>query len=556
MIVSILSVVGLGPGRHDQMTEEARSVLEGADLIVGYRLYVDLIRDLFPEKNFYTTGMRGERERAVYAVDSALKGIRTAVVCSGDAQVYGMAPLVFEIAQLRGLDPGEILIVPGITAALSCGAILGAPLSCDFAVISLSDLLMPWETIAKKLDGAARGDLPIVLYNPGSRKRRDHLRQACEIVRRYRQAETVCAVVREAGRAGQSVRLLTLEELALEKADMLSTVFIGNEESRVMGNRMITPRGYEKKYDLTEARLNSRIPVKNPAAAGKWSPDPATCSGEEDSGKPELLIFGGTIEGRRLAEAARGSGYGTTLSVVSDYGREAVSLSDSDSPAEEIRILTGVMPEEQIRKMLSSGRFRCVIDATHPYAVHISGSIERAAEAAGVRRLKIKRRTGIESDREAAAEEKNGHLLSFPDMKSVIDFLNEEEHEGTVFFTTGSKAAGEYARLRNLRERAFIRILPSEEALSKVKSAGFLSSHIFCMQGPFSEEMNLAFFRDTGAEWLVTKSSGKEGGFDSKLSAAGKLGMRVLLIRPPVYETDAEGLRCEEVLRLIREGKL
>ena len=554
--MSILSVVGIGPGRHDQMTAEARSVLEEADLIAGYQLYVDLIRDLFPEKTFYTTGMKGERERVAYAVDCAMKGIRTAVVCSGDAQVYGMAPLVFEMARLRGLDPGEILIVPGITAALSCGAVLGAPLSCDFAVISLSDLMTPWERIAKKLDGAARGDLPIVLYNPGSGKRRNHLLQACRIVGRYRREDTVCAVVRNAGRAGQSYRLLTLKELESKEVDMLSTVFIGNEESRVVGNRMVTPRGYEKKYDLTEARLTSPGSEEEPAAAGKRSSDPVPYPGEGASEKRALLIFGGTIEGRRLAEAARDSGYETTLSVVSDYGRETASLSDSVFPGTGIRILTGVMPEEQIRKTLSSGRFRCVIDATHPYAVHISGSIDRAAEAAGIRKLRIARRTGIDSDSETAVEKQKGHLLSFADMKRVIDFLNEEEHEGTVFFTTGSKAAGEYARLRNLSERAFIRILPSEEALSKVKSAGFPSSHIFCMQGPFSEEMNLAFFRDTGAEWLVTKASGKEGGFDSKLSAARKLGMKVLIIRPPVYEKEASGKSFEDVLELIRGGRL
>lgn len=293
--MSILSVVGIGPGRPDQMTEEARRVIGEAGLVVGYRLYVDLIRELFPDKEFYTSGMREERERVAHAVESAVKGIRTAVICSGDAQVYGMAPLVFEMARLRGLDPDEILIVPGVTAALSCGAILGSPLSCDFAVISLSDLLLPWDRIEKSLDGAARGGLPVVLYNPGSRKRRDHLRRACEIVKKYRKPETVCAIVREAGRAGQSSRILTLEELASEDADMLSTVFIGNEESSVMGNRMITPRGYKNRYELTEkGRVEETSADSCPASERELLP-----AGSEAAGNKEILIFGGTVEDRK-----------------------------------------------------------------------------------------------------------------------------------------------------------------------------------------------------------------------------------------------------------------
>ena len=253
----------------------------------------------------------------------------------------------------------------------------------------------------------------------------------------------------------------------------------------------------------------------------------------------EILIFGGTTEGRKLAETALKAGYRTTLSVASEYGRETAEKAGA-----RFRILSGRMPEEAIRKELSGGCYTCVIDATHPYAEHISDSILRAAEAVGIRCFRMLR--AIESDDE--------NRLFFPDMTSVIAYLNDRD--GRIFFATGSNAAKEYSKLKDLESRAFIRILPSEAALAKVKAAGFRSSHILCMQGPFSEEMTTACFRYTDAEWLVTKSSGTEGGYDSKVSAAEKLGMKILVIRPPVPQENVDSYSYEEMTRLLREKRL
>ena len=237
-----LRVVGIGPGGAEDMTARAVNALEACDVIVGYQVYVDLIKPLFPNKEYFSTPMRREVERCQIALNLAREGRDVAVVCSGDAGIYGMAGLVFE---LRGSDASvEVEVVGGLTAAISGGALLGAPLSHDFAVISLSDLLTPWETIEKRLDCAAAGDFCIALYNPRSQKRPDHLRRACEIVLRRRSPDTVCGIARNIGREGESARLMTLLELREFEADMFTTVFIGNSHTRALAGRMVTPRGY------------------------------------------------------------------------------------------------------------------------------------------------------------------------------------------------------------------------------------------------------------------------------------------------------------------------
>ena len=237
-----LYIVGIGPGEATQMTQRAQAALERSELIVGYTAYVDLVRPLFPEKSFLTTSMRGEVERCRLAVEQALTGRTVSLVCSGDAGVYGMASPALEAAV--AYPQLDIEVVPGVTAACSGAALLGAPLSHDFAVISLSDLLTPWPLIEKRLACAAEADFVLCLYNPSSKKRADYLRRACEIVRRFRQAETPAGVVREIGRAGESHALMTLEELQEYRADMFTTVFIGNSQTKILNGRLVTPRGY------------------------------------------------------------------------------------------------------------------------------------------------------------------------------------------------------------------------------------------------------------------------------------------------------------------------
>lgn len=237
-----LYVVGIGPGDEENMTAAARAALDAAELLCGYSGYVELVRPLYPDKPVYATGMTGELARCQYCLERAAEGRTIALVCSGDAGVFGMAAPILELAPAF---PGvEIEIVPGVTAALSGAALLGAPLGHDFCVVSLSDRLTDWAVIEKRLRCAARGDFALCLYNPASRGRPEHLRRASEILLEEKSPDTVCGLARNIGRERQSVRLLTLEELREAEADMFTTVFVGASATREILGRMVTPRGY------------------------------------------------------------------------------------------------------------------------------------------------------------------------------------------------------------------------------------------------------------------------------------------------------------------------
>ena len=241
--MSKIYVTGLGPGAADQMTIQAKKVLEKCLVIIGYTVYIDLIRDEYPDKIFLSTPMRKEADRCRMAFAEAEKGQDVAMVCSGDAGIYGMAGLICEIG--KDYPDVGIEVVPGITAASGGAAVLGAPLMHDFAVISLSDLLTPWEKIEKRIRAAAEADFVICIYNPSSKKRADYLQKACGMVLEYRKPETVCGIVRNIGRDGESCEILSLERLAGTQADMFTTVFIGNSNTMELNGRMVTPRGYK-----------------------------------------------------------------------------------------------------------------------------------------------------------------------------------------------------------------------------------------------------------------------------------------------------------------------
>lgn len=236
----MIDVVGIGPGSCFFRTLEAQYTLEICDVIAGYTGYISLLAGEFPEKTRVETGMRGEVERCRDALRISREGKRVAMVCSGDAAVYGMASLLLELAD----EGDEVRVVPGVTACLSASARLGAPISGDFAAISLSNLLTPWAVIERRLEGAAAGDFVIALYNPSSQKRADHLRRACEILLQHRNADTPCGWAKHIGRAGECVRMLTLEELQGEAVDMFTTVIIGNSQTMLKHGRLVTPRGY------------------------------------------------------------------------------------------------------------------------------------------------------------------------------------------------------------------------------------------------------------------------------------------------------------------------
>ena len=241
-----LYAVGFGPGGYEHMTAKAIDVIKNADVITGYTTYVEMLKKIFPDKEYVATPMTKEMDRCRMAVDLAAEGKTVAMVSSGDSGIYGMAGILLEIANEKKADV-EIETVPGVTAAMGGAAVLGAPLGHDCCLISLSDLLTPWELIEKRLRAAAQADFLIALYNPSSKKRKDYLARACDILLEYKEESIICGIVRNIAREEESMNILTLKELRNTEVDMFSTVYIGNKMTKIIKHKMVTPRGY--RYD-------------------------------------------------------------------------------------------------------------------------------------------------------------------------------------------------------------------------------------------------------------------------------------------------------------------
>ena len=237
-----LYVIGIGPGEYEQMTLKAIHAMEKSEVIIGYTVYVDLVKEHFPGKEFLTTPMKKEVDRCVMAFEEAKKGKVVSMICSGDAGVYGMSGLMYEVGV--NYPEVELEIIPGLTAATVGAAVLGAPLIHDFCLISLSDLLTPWEKIEARLLAAAEADFVVCLYNPSSRKRSDYLQKACDLMMQYKSPETVCGIVSYIGRDGEHYEVMDLKTLRDTKVDMFTTVWVGNSQTKEINGKMVTPRGY------------------------------------------------------------------------------------------------------------------------------------------------------------------------------------------------------------------------------------------------------------------------------------------------------------------------
>jgi precorrin-3B C17-methyltransferase / cobalt-factor III methyltransferase len=250
-----LYVVGVGPGSHDHMTYRAKQVIDESDVIIGYDTYVSLVEDLIAGKEVYRYAMTQEVDRANQAIDFAERGRAVSLVSSGDPGIYGMIGLIYEILAEKGWDKNKdiyVECVPGVSSLNSCAALVGSPLMTDFAVVSMSDLLVPWHIIVKRVEAAATGDYVTVIYNPASKKRVHQLRDTQEIFLKYRKPETPVAIVKGAYRESQQIVMTTLDKM-LEHQDMLgmiTTVIVGNSSTFNYKGMMINPRGYTSKYEL------------------------------------------------------------------------------------------------------------------------------------------------------------------------------------------------------------------------------------------------------------------------------------------------------------------
>ncbi len=261
-----LYIIGIGPGHADYICPRAKRLLSAAQTVAGYRSYIELIRPLIKDKPVISTGMTQEVKRVTAAIDTALAGKSCALVCSGDPGIYAMAALAFEICQKRGIrltgpqngdgavdsETLSVEVVPGIPALSAGASLLGAPLSHDFAVISLSDLLTSWEVIAQRIQAAAAADFVIVIYNPKSKKRDWQLNAAQQIILRHRSPDTAVGIVTGAMRENQAITIVPLSQLDQAEVDMQTIVFVGNSHTVRHGNFLITPRGYAQKYRLAK----------------------------------------------------------------------------------------------------------------------------------------------------------------------------------------------------------------------------------------------------------------------------------------------------------------
>ncbi|MDH3191077.1 MAG: precorrin-3B C(17)-methyltransferase [Nitrosopumilus sp.] len=259
-----LYIVGVGPGHHDHMTFRAKQVINESDTIVGYETYVNLVQDMIEGKTVYRYAMTQEVERAHQCIDLAKSGKIVSLVSSGDPGIYGMAGLIYETLAETGWNPIDGLkveIIPGVSALNSCASIIGSPLMTDFAVVSMSDLLVPWEIIEKRVEAAAQGDFVIVIYNPASKKRIHQLQNTRKILLKYRKPTTPVAIIKGAFRDSQTIVMTNLEDLPnhSDQLGMISTVIIGNSSTFTYKDLMINPRGYKSKYNLEQANPNLKV---------------------------------------------------------------------------------------------------------------------------------------------------------------------------------------------------------------------------------------------------------------------------------------------------------
>ena len=380
-MADIVYVVGLGPGDPQFLTAQAQSALEEAEVLCGYPVYLDLVRPYYPEKEYYATGMTKELDRCRWALETAHSGRTVALVCSGDAGVYGMASPLLELAE--GCPDVTVEVVPGLTAALSGGAVLGAPLAHDFCVLSLSDRLTPWEVIEKRLAAAAMGDFCMAVYNPSSKGRPDYLARAVRILLQNGKApDTVCGLVRNIGREGQSAQVLTLAQLEQTPVDMFTTVYIGNRKTRV---------------------LQGRVP------------------------RMRAVVFSGTTEGRIFSRQLAQLGADVLVSVATPLG------SEEQGSFAGITVHCGRLTPDEMAALVQKADL-CV-DATHPYAVDATRNIRTACRTAGVEYHRLLR---------AQSPLPAGSMV-FQSAAHVADFLVQTQ--GNVLLATGAKELPAFAQL-------------------------------------------------------------------------------------------------------------
>ena len=496
MTRGVLHLVSLGPGALDLIPPLAERALHESEVVIGYELYLKPIFAWIAGKEIHSPPLTQERERAQLAIDFACAGRVVSLVSSGDIGVYAMAALAFEL--MENDDAFEVHVIPGITAATSCAALLGSPLSHDFATLSLSDLLCPWEWIETRARHLAEADFVTVLYNVQSRARQESVYRVLELMLAHKAPETWCGVVRNAFREEASAEICTLAELANRRFDMLTTVIIGNHFTRKKGRFLFTPRGYGG-WSETENRDAPASPNENP-----------------------IWIFSGTSDGNALAREVAARGHGVVVSVASEYGK-GVALAHLPG----IAVRAGRMGMEARRRELRASGARGILDATHPFAEEISRQLIALSGELSIPYLRYERPRGDVENHIGAVR-----------CETVAQAADQAVKRGRrIFLATGTKNLREFLTAKNAGEREwFARVTPDPEHIRAALSAGISRERLCAMQGPFSQSFNEALWRDWQIDCVVTKDSGDAGGFRAKADATRMLGIPLIIIERPRIE--------------------
>jgi precorrin-3B C17-methyltransferase len=507
-----LSLVSVGPGFVEHLTFKAREALLGCDAVVGYPFYMRFIEELIAGKEIFTTDLSFETQRVAKALELARQGREVCLISSGDIGVYAMATLAFE--EMREDDQFALEVIPGVTAATACASIVGAPLSHDFATLSLSDLLCPFSVIEERARRLAQADLCVCLYNVQSQGRKEGVYKILEILLKYKSKETLCAVVRNAYRPEQESYSCTLEELTSRQFDMFTSIIIGNKGTTTKRGWIYTPRGYG---------------LKNSA--------PSETTGSLPSGA--IWLFSGTSDGNELANRLLAQGHKVILSVKSKQGKDAAEQACPGAV-----VIWGRLGKERRKQLLLGTGCRLIIDATHPYAVEISRQLMDIAAEEGLDYVRYERPAG---------EDVSAQISSATLCEAVEAACQKGER---IFLATGTKDLPEVMSLPRVKgKEIFLRLTADEENFNMALECGIKRSNIFAMQGPFSHDLNVSLWKNWAVDCVVSKESGAAGGFPQKESAARVLGIPLIVVRRPQLTYPQVSSSLEELLEFVGQKK-
>lgn len=493
----VLNLVSVGPGFSDLIVPRAEAALRDSDVIVAYDLYLRWIEPWITGKEIHTPPLTQERERALLAIEKARSGAKVALISSGDIGIYAMAALAFD--EMREDDEYEVNVIPGITSANACASLLGSPLSHDFATLSLSDLLCPWDWIEQRGRHIAQADLACVLYNVQSAGRQEGVYRILNIMQESKTPKTLCGVVRNAYRPGQEVSIHHLEDLPSLQFDMLTTIVIGNRFTQRKRDFIFTPRGYNN-WDAPDV---GAIPCGCPEL-----PEHA------------LWVFSGTSDGNQLANELAQQGYPVVVSAATEYGGEVAAQHCSG-----VSVWAGHQGVEAQRQALTKNQAQAIVDATHPYANLISEQLMGLSQSLNIPYLRFERPSSFAAD-------------SGIECDSTEQAAKQSIALGRrIFLTTGSKDLAGFLQAPGAAEREwFVRVTPEPEFIQRAIDLGVPRSHICAMQGPFSQAFNEALWRDLKIDCVITKDSGDAGGYQAKVAATQALNIPLLVIKRPKLE--------------------